>query len=972
MMSLKPNRDYVDKVNTAASESMGEQVQVHVPCDENALSNPDSLAPQCLIPCSDASSEELNNTEDKESLVDRNLKDRKLCGYDGKRLSASIMKDVFKVVIGTTWSNIPCNKPPSSEEAPSACNVPTEGNPATQDSSEKQDTPTAEDSPATPPTETDELSTTDCPAIPPAAEIQGSPAMTQSNPDSVSDEEDGPSGEDVESSKASAGIRTTPCGEDQVPPASSDSKGMPDSVQREEAIASKPNEAPVGEGEADCGGPSQDESERSRTPLPQSDGSDIVCGQGKAPAITMGAYAGSKNLPTNTNSRFATTDVPLESVSDSDSVVGRPSLDDSATSLDAKKANITSTVSTESSQPSGGASEADVPCVDTPLSSVSDSCSVNTPAECHDELSDASEGGSPTGQEIAVTFDSSDSLPTDVNPDDDPSEHKATEIADTVDTCTGPESEECRPTAVPDGIAMGGAELACQPDGQSTTLVPVDDHTNSPAIKEADGKADDDSGSSNSVTNAVSSSSGLSPLFIMLIFMQFIYPVICQDEAVNFTSSNVTEVDSMAVENGNESLPSAGQSTVQGVYLIVAIGFAIELVCMSLFAHRHLIFFHWYAFILGVVVRACKNVRSCIKCVVKRRSDQVLPLTSATDIQNNDTNSEMRLVPPLNETAPPHEIETERSSSSVETLSGSVSEDMTLNGIHTQQSIESGYHSMTPAPHSRVALPSGKDGRIDREPLHSRLNQQGSRVQFQSTALDSIDISEPVCSPPPIGKKQRVDCSNNVECTEAENCDPGGEFVLIGFRKKESRTATSRWGEVQEVTQQNERSSELAGLKQQRRERTIQMLPPVVITNNVVPTLEPSPIQTVAVPIDPNVSVLALNATVDDVAHDAPEPPEDVLNVTPVTLESSFIDLEQGVRPHVGLADAEVDMFQLRPPLYVAPHAAQRDTADSAPLYPPLPDIPLGNAQLQPVFPPLPALPSTSTPMVIIPVIHVP
>lgn len=282
MIGLKQKDDCGD-MGTAASESMGEQVQV-----------PGSLAPQCLFPSSDIADEDINNAEDKDSLMDRNFKvgvaeDHKLCSYDSKRLPSSIMKDVFKVVAGITWSNVPCNKQPSSEKAPSSCDVPTEGSPATQDSSEKQDTLTAEDDPATPQTVADELSTADSPATPPATEIQGNPAMpTQSD---VCDEEEGPSGEDVESINVNA--RETPCGEDQVPPVISDAKGMPDSLQYEEAITREPNKAPVGEREVDCGGPGgQDEIEQSRMP----DGSDIVCGQRKAPTITMDACTGSENL----------------------------------------------------------------------------------------------------------------------------------------------------------------------------------------------------------------------------------------------------------------------------------------------------------------------------------------------------------------------------------------------------------------------------------------------------------------------------------------------------------------------------------------------------------------------------------------------------------------------------------------------------------------------------------------------------
>lgn len=453
-------------------------------------------------------------------------------------------------------------------------------------------------------------------------QVQGEkgPAMpTQSDPDLDSDEEEGPSGEDVESINANA--REIPCGEDHMPLSLFDLKAISVSVRREEAIASKPNETPVDGSEVGCDKPcGQDEAQQSRMPL-QSEGSNEACGQGKAPAITIDACTGSENLPTNMNSSFATTGVPLESVSDN-----VPDLDDSATSLDVNKANVTSTVLIESSPPSGeGASVAGVPCINAPLGSASDSCSVlSTPAKCYDELSGAGEGGSPTGQKIAAAFDSSssysgDPVPTDhdVNPDNAACEHiKAIEM---VDTHIGPESEECRPSAVPDGIVISGAELAYQRDGLDAALVSSDDCTNSPAIIGADEKADDD-----------------------------------------------------------------------------------------------------------------------------------------------------------------------------------------------------------------------------------------------------------------------------------------------------------------------------------------------------------------ALPIDPNVLVLALNAAVEEVEHDAPEPPESVPNVTPITLESSFIDFEQELWLHVGLADAEIDIFQVQAPLDAIPFAAQRDGGNSAPVFPPLPAIPLGDAQLQPVFPPLPALPSTSTPMVIIPVTHAP
>ena len=129
--------------------------------------------------------------------------------------------------------------------------------------------------------------------------------------------------------------------------------------------------------------------------------------------------------------------------------------------------------------------------------------------------------------------------------------------------------------------------------------------------------------------------------------MHFICPVLAQDEAANLTRSNVTEIDSsMTVENSSESFPVAGQSTMLGVCWIAAISFIIELlgiVYMYCFAHHQSIFFHWYTIIIGVVVKACKNACSCIRCLIKHHSGQqvelVLPFTSATNIQNNATNS---------------------------------------------------------------------------------------------------------------------------------------------------------------------------------------------------------------------------------------------------------------------------------------------------------------------------------------------
>ena len=86
------------------------------------------------------------------------------------------------------------------------------------------------------------------------------------------------------------------------------------------------------------------------------------------------------------------------------------------------------------------------------------------------------------------------------------------------------------------------------------------------------------------------------------------------------------------------------------------------------------------------------------------------------------------------------------------------------------------------------------------------------------------------------------------------------------------------------------------------------VIPNLVVLPQV--NVEPSPVLIVALPIDPAVQVLAFNAAVEEIEHEAPELLEDVSNVIPITLESS---LEQGLRPHVGLADTEVDMLQLQP-----------------------------------------------------------
>ena len=153
------------------------------------------------------------------------------------------------------------------------------------------------------------------------------------------------SGEDCKPVLADADTDTSPRGQDHVRPSSSkcDSSSHPlNATKGESFISVESNKTPIeGEPDHDCNGPSgQDE----------------------------------KDLPTDTKSRVAE--------SESDSVVG--STDDPATSSNATKTNVTSTESiVVSSQPSEGASEADAPCVDTPLGSASDSCSINTPAKCH-------------------------------------------------------------------------------------------------------------------------------------------------------------------------------------------------------------------------------------------------------------------------------------------------------------------------------------------------------------------------------------------------------------------------------------------------------------------------------------------------------------------------------------------------------------------------------------------------------------
>ena len=449
--------------------------------------------------------------------------------------------------------------------------------------------------------------------------------------------------------------------------------------------------------------------------------------------------------------------------------------------------------------------------------------------------------------------------------------------------------------------------------------------------------------------------------------------------------SNVTEIVTMMLGNDSESFSATDQSEMLTVYWIVAISFIMGLlgIVYLLFCHQSIFF------ILGLVVKACKNACNCVWRVVwllfeytGRRSGQrvevVPPLTSATYVLNNVTNS---VKPPSNEATPPRV--NEHSSSSFEALSSKVSENLTSNSKHllVQQSTDSGYHSMPPMPHSPIALLSGKDRRVcvNGEPLHPRFDQQSTRVQYdissQTTELESVNVLEPVSSPQPTGKKGRTDDSNaKVECTNAENCDPG-ESDSVSYHRRSPQTDASGGEVQQETTQPSERSSVFAGLTHRCREQTIQILPPIMIQNFVVPpqeNVEPSPVQTIALPIGPASDVLAFNATVEETEHVAPDLPEDVPNVTPITLESLFINLERGLQLHVDLADAEVDMFQLQPPPFAQPYASQGDAADSAPVYPPLPGVPFANAELQPVFPPLPALPSTSTPTVVILITYVP
>ena len=792
----------------------------------------------------------------------------------------------------------------------------------------------------------------------------------------------------------------------------------PNSTITEVAAIAESNKNPVDEKEPefDCNKPNgQGETEESM----QADECDIVCGQGEVHPTTTSTptasiSSGFDNSPTYTKSDVATTSVSAENDED------RACVDDSATALNAEKATVAPTESTTApSQPSGGTFEAilcDTPCVNAPLDPASEGY---TPEECHSELADSCSLAVQDILAVADSVISSDSFtaipPTDIKPDDD---HQAAKI---VDSHNGSESSAYGCPA--EEAMLASVELAYQSDKQDTTLQSRKSSiVDSPAITETDRKLDDNSSRidfpKNMVPNVISSemttevstyceadclsfaqhkdikasssdvvpSSGnykascvetfskrtvdvpLLACIWTLIIMQLIQPVFTQAEATNTTSSNVTEINLMTEGNGNKSFPVTGQVNTLAVYWIIAIGIAMEFMgVIYLFAHRQQIFTSWYMVFLGMVVRACKcacwYVWHVIQMYIEYHGGQqepLLPLTSAMDVQTSTTNSAKCLVPPSNENTPPQVID--QSLSSFEALSCDwVSESVTSNNEHLQQSIESGYHSMAPAPLSPVALPSGKDGRVHK-PLRPRFDQQSTDVSSQTT-----ELLEQGSSPTPSDNNQRMDHSDTkVECAEAENCNQG-EFVSIGFHRKKPHMAVSSGEVQQEETQPGEGRSEFAGPTQCCRERNIQQLPPQVITVPPEANVELSPVQTVALPIDPTVQILAFNAAVDEAERESLDPPEDVPNCTPITLENSFFNPEQGLRLNVGLADAEVHMYQLQALPFTPPHAAIDDAADSAPVYPPLPGIPPANAELQPVFPPLPAMPSTSTPMVVIP-----
>ena len=703
------------------------------------------------------------------------------------------------------------------------------------------------------------------------------------------------------------------------------------------------NETPFDEGESDFScdtSSSQDEKKESKMPS-QADESGVICGWGETlPTTTSVTTMGACNdSPTNTKSSVSMTNEPAEPESDRVGYEG-----DSVTSLDA---SVTSSESTVSSQANECASEAvlcDATCTNTSLDSVSDGCNINISGECHDKSSDISQDKSLSEQETAAAIDltiANDSF------------------ADTVSDVVPNEKSTC-----------SGADSSGFVSNEKTTELITFSKVGCPSSTPSEAAKTD-------VSDIVPLPGKYeAPSFLhMLIALCLIRPVSSLNGATNLaiSISNVTEIVSVMLGNGSESYSAPDRSEMLAVYWTIAISFAIGIVHLVVCCQP---IFNWYTFILRLGVRTCTSACSYVWHVlcllfkrIKYRSSQqvelVLPLTSAPtkDVQNSATNLAKHFIPPSKETMPPRAIE------------------HSSNSKHLQQSIESGYHSMPPTPLSSVALPSGKDGHVcvNRKPVfntHSVSIKIQSEVSSLTTEPGSIDVLEPVFSPPPTNNKQRADhSSTKVECTKAENCDPG-EFVTVGgFRRSFPRTAISRREVQQEDTQPGEGRSEFAGLTQHRQERTIQVVPPVVIANLIVPTqanVEPSPVHTVALPIDPAVQVLAFNAAVDEAEHDAPDPPEDVPNHTPITLENSYFSPEQGIRLNIGLADAEVHIFQLKALPFTRPHAAVDDTADSTHVYPPLPGIPFANAELQPVFPPLPAAPSTSTPMVITPVTYFP
>ena len=1043
MINKINHRDETDSVADKSTQPAQDSERVGVSCDENTPSDPNSPNEQNRSLGDTELYEKGNNAENKESLVNGNLKgsvkeDHK-SGYD-KDLMA---EGVYKVVIGVTWPNKPCSKRSSTDEPAASCassEVPAESDPPAQDSSTKWDSPPTQDSP-----------------------------VNLVNPSVDDNRDDVPSGEDGKTNNADTDVHVTPCGQDQ-----NDRSNIFQSSTSEGANV----ESPVGEGEStnhsnesavsECGSNlkptiAAGTAESSKTPISegecnsdfnnprgqdetgessQSDESDFVCGQRVVQNVHVATEAGTtaspcsatnSNPPTNTQSNTAETSAPAETES-VDKGSGASS-ENSATSLDANETNMTSTESTVSSLTNGCASKGiscDTPCTDPPIDTKSEGCDVhvNTPGECQNESTDVYDGGSLTEQNpvavvnLMVSSDSSIDIPltTDAKSEDGPYQHEAAEI----------KSEERSCTADPDEMVTVGTKPAYQPDDdrRDTTLISY----NVNSITETVSKADDDGASINSPVNtgmpddkstdnvtdvaecppsvcdtakANSSSTMLSsdkyeafyikisqiswsystkrtlslPLLLsLLIYICFIQPASSQKEPANFTISNVTEIlSSMMWWNESESFPIDDQSEKLHIYWTIVIGVAVELLCIAILCRPMLL--EKYNFIIAFLKKAHRNACSfawyvlrLLECIKHRNGQQVetmLSPTSATVVHD----SAQHLVVPSEETTPTRA--TEHHSSSAEPVSYKVSETSTPpNSNRLQQSVDSGYQSQTPIPDSCVVLLSGNDGRVhgNGESLLPRSDLQSASVQSselssQTTEPDSVDVLTQVS--PPDNRNQRAYHGNSaVECTRAENCNPG-ELVSVGFRMMMFRTDVSRGGVQQEETQPGNRTSELAGVSYRHRERMVQVLPPRVLTLDIPQAnAGPSPIQTVAVRIDP---VLAFNATVEESEHSAPpDPAENVPDYTPIVLEHSLLNSEQGLLLSAGLADAEVHMFQLQDLPYARAYPALGGMTDSVPVYPPLPSVPSANAELQPVWPPLPVTPSTSTPMVVIPVTYVP